>query len=158
MMTLMFSIVFIGIVIIVALFAAVAKKYAGKPKKAEKWERAEIMKQLLAQSEGENRSSAGAAPGSKSVGPKSPSAAYSDNSRKGTSRGRNSKRRNRKGNAQPASTAKPNQADGQIEEKIRQRAYELYQARGGANGNSTEDWLQAKQDVLGRKATAANKS
>jgi hypothetical protein len=77
---------------------------------------------------------------------------------KGTSRGRNSKRKNRKGSAPPSSSAKPNQTEPLIEEKIRQCAYELYQARGGASGDPTDDWLQAKQEVLSRKAKAGNGS
>jgi FtsZ-interacting cell division protein ZipA len=138
----MLIIVIIGIGIIVALFAILAKIWGSKTKKAEKWEKAEIMKQLLALSEGENGSSAISAPPA------------SDMSRKDTSHERNSKRRNSKASAQPASAAKPNHNEPQIEEKIRQRAYELYQARGGTNGNPTDDWLQAKQEVLTRKARA----
>jgi len=154
----MFTIVFIGITIIVALFAILAKKCAGKPKKAEKWERAEIMWQLLALSEGENRSSAMDAPIARSVRSESTSATCSDMSGKGTSRGRISKRKSRKGSGQPHGSAKPNHTEAQVEEKIRQRAYELYKARGGVNGNPTDDWQQAKQEVLAREARAGNRS
>ena len=32
-------------------------------------------------------------------------------------------------------------------DEIRQRAYEIYLARGGAPGNSTSDWLQAEREL-----------
>lgn len=34
-------------------------------------------------------------------------------------------------------------------EQIQQRAYELYQARGGAPGHDWDDWLQAEQQLCG---------
>ncbi len=45
----------------------------------------------------------------------------------------------------------------QLEERIRIRAYELYEARGREDGHDREDWLQAEGEILGRrqKATAA---
>jgi Protein of unknown function (DUF2934) len=48
----------------------------------------------------------------------------------------------------------PNQPDAKIEEKIRQRAYELYQQRGAGKGNPTDDWLQAKKEILSHKTKA----
>ena len=33
------------------------------------------------------------------------------------------------------------------EEEIRQRAYEIYLARGGAPGHEVEDWLQAEREL-----------
>jgi len=41
--------------------------------------------------------------------------------------------------------------DAEIEEQIRKRAYELYQERGGVDGNATDDWRQAKEEVLRSK-------
>jgi hypothetical protein len=42
------------------------------------------------------------------------------------------------------------------EDKIRFRAYELYQQRGGEEGHAAEDWLQAEEEIRqnrdGRKA------
>lgn len=32
-------------------------------------------------------------------------------------------------------------------EKIRQRAYELYEARGRENGHEVEDWIQAEAEI-----------
>jgi hypothetical protein len=33
------------------------------------------------------------------------------------------------------------------EEKVRRRAYELYEKRGRENGHDIDDWLQAKSEV-----------
>jgi hypothetical protein len=150
----MLSLIFIAVVTTLAVFTILAKTCAGKTKKAEKWEKGEIIKQLLALSERENSSSVVAAPPARSPC----SASNSATSRKGTSRGRNSKRRYPTASSQPPILPRPNQADAQIEEKIRQRAYELYQERGRGNGSPTDDWLQAKQEVLSRKARAGNGS
>jgi hypothetical protein len=38
-----------------------------------------------------------------------------------------------------------------IEGQIRQRAYELYQERGGTPGQENEDWLRAESEVLTRQ-------
>ncbi len=54
----MVSIVIIGVVIAVAMFAILAKSHGGGPKRAEKWEKAAIMKQLLALSDRESGVSA----------------------------------------------------------------------------------------------------
>ena len=34
-------------------------------------------------------------------------------------------------------------------ERIARRAYEIYQSRGGCDGRSLEDWLQAERDIDG---------
>ena len=88
----MIGIVFIGVMTALAVFAILAKTCAGGPKKAEKWEKGEIIKQLLALSDGENSSSAIASPPARSRSV-STSATRSDTLRKSTSRKRNSKRR-----------------------------------------------------------------
>jgi hypothetical protein len=43
------------------------------------------------------------------------------------------------------------------EEQIRQRAYELYEARGREDGHDREDWQQAEAEIAGirRKGVAA---
>jgi hypothetical protein len=41
-------------------------------------------------------------------------------------------------------------SDGTLEEQIRRRAYELYEARGRADGFDQEDWDRAKAEVLSR--------
>ena len=37
------------------------------------------------------------------------------------------------------------------EEKIRLRAYQLYEERGKIEGHALDDWLQAEAEVLGAK-------
>jgi hypothetical protein len=37
----------------------------------------------------------------------------------------------------------------EIEERIRTRAYFLYEDRGGEEGHALDDWLEAKAEVLG---------
>lgn len=154
----MLSLVFIAVVTTLAGFTILAKTCAGKTKKAEKWEKGEIIKQLLALSERENSSSVVAAPPAKGPRSASNSAICGDTSRKGKPRGRDSKRGYANASSQPPVLPRPNQADARIEETIRQRAYELYQKRGRVNGSPTDDWLQAKQVVLSRKARAGNGS
>lgn len=61
-------------------------------------------------------------------------------------------------NPNPPFPLRPNLTEAEIEEQIRQRAYELYQGRGGVDGNATDDWLQAKEEVLSHKAKAATTS
>jgi hypothetical protein len=51
---------------------------------------------------------------------------------------------------------RPNLADAEIEDQIRQRAYELCQERGGVDGNATDDWLRAKEEVLSSKGKGAS--
>ena len=45
----------------------------------------------------------------------------------------------------PASTA----TETKLEEQVRRRAYQLYEARGRKNGNDLEDWVQAEIDITG---------
>lgn len=37
-----------------------------------------------------------------------------------------------------------------IEEEIRHRAYELYEARGRGDGHDVEDWLRAEAEMASR--------
>jgi len=39
-----------------------------------------------------------------------------------------------------------------LEEQIRQRAYELYEERGGADGHDLYDWLRAEEEITQQKA------
>ena len=61
----------------------------------------------------------------------------------------------------PRSTSDPTPTDTglrtpDLEEKIRARAYELYERRGRDEGHHIDDWLQAEAELTGRsKATAA---
>lgn len=36
-----------------------------------------------------------------------------------------------------------------IEERIRRRAYELYEERGRVDGFALDDWLKAEREILG---------
>jgi len=38
------------------------------------------------------------------------------------------------------------------QDKIRERAYELYESRGREPGQDEQDWLRAEQEILIRKA------
>jgi hypothetical protein len=42
-----------------------------------------------------------------------------------------------------------------IEEQIRTRAYELYEARGREDGHGLEDWLEAEAEIKGTGVTTA---
>jgi hypothetical protein len=37
----------------------------------------------------------------------------------------------------------------EAEQRIRERAYEIYLSRGGEPGRELEDWLQAEREVVG---------
>ena len=55
------------------------------------------------------------------------------------------------------SQPKPDDLSQERLEKIRHRAYELYEARGREEGHDVEDWLQAEAEIEApevRKATA----
>jgi Protein of unknown function (DUF2934) len=143
---------FIGGGTALAVFAIWAKTYAGEAKKAEKWEKGEIIKQLLALSEQENRVSAIASPPARNLQLASTPATRDGTLRKGALR--HHKPKQRYSNGRPAPPVRPNQSNAKIEAEIRQRAYELYQERGGVEGNPTDDWLQAKKEVLSHKAKA----
>jgi len=39
----------------------------------------------------------------------------------------------------------------QLEDQIRERAYELYEARGREDGHDLEDWLRAEEQITERK-------
>jgi hypothetical protein len=42
-----------------------------------------------------------------------------------------------------------------IEERIRRRAYELYEARGREGGRDWEDWFSAESEITRKSAKAA---
>jgi Protein of unknown function (DUF2934) len=43
-----------------------------------------------------------------------------------------------------------------IDERIRQRAFELFQLRGCQNGHDFDDWMQAEAEVRGKPQKLAN--
>jgi hypothetical protein len=150
--------IFMGVVTALAVFAMLAKRCASEPKKAEKWEKGEIIRQLLELSEGENGISAIASPPARSLRFGSTSATQSDALPRCVYRGHNAERRYSSLSHTSPTPLRSNLTDAEIEEQIRQRAYELYQARGGVGGNATGDWQQAKEEVLSRKAKSATTS
>lgn len=56
----------------------------------------------------------------------------------------------------PATRATAPQSEA-IQEQIRRRAYQLYEARGREDGHDLDDWKQAEAEIagIGRKAIAA---
>jgi Protein of unknown function (DUF2934) len=40
-----------------------------------------------------------------------------------------------------------------VDEKIRRRAYDLYEQRGRRGGHEMDDWLQAEAEVTAKKST-----
>ena len=141
--------IFMGVVTALAAFGILAKTCACEPKRAEKWEKGEIIKQLLALSERENSISTIASPPARGLRLAPTSAATrNDTLRKGMYGE----------HPDPPIPLRPNPTDTEFEEQIRQRAYELYQGRGGVHGNATDDWLQAKEEVLSHTAKAGTTS
>ena len=47
----------------------------------------------------------------------------------------------------PASSDAPAMPDFDLEEQIRQRAYQLFEERGMVDGHDLDDWLQAEQEI-----------
>lgn len=43
----------------------------------------------------------------------------------------------------------------ELDERIRQRAYELYEQRGRLDGHDVDDWLQAETELSRKSKTAA---
>jgi len=142
----------------VAAVAILAKAYSGEPKRAEKWEKGEIIKQLVALSERENNTSRIASPPARRLPLVPTSATRSDTLRKCTYRKPNSKLSCSPMNPKSHIPLRPNLTDAEIEERIRQRAYELCQERGGVDGDQTDDWLRAKEEVLSSKGKGATTS
>jgi hypothetical protein len=143
---------FIGVVTALVVFAILAKACGG-PRKAEKWEKGEIIKQLLALSDAENSSSTKASPPAKSR-LASTLATASDTLRKARLAEPSSRRGYSPASSKPVNSLRPNRPNTEIEEKIRQRAFELYEERGRVDGNPTDDWLQAKREILSHKNRA----
>lgn len=56
--------------------------------------------------------------------------------------------------APQVSSVQATEAAPNIEEQIRQRAYELYLQRGGHGGSPEQDWLRAVEEIRGQQRTA----
>lgn len=144
----------IGVGTALTVFAILAKTYAGRPLKAEKLEKAEIIKQLLALSEQENRALAIVSRPAKNPRPAPPSVTHSDTLRKGTTQPHKPRRKNFHSSPTHSIPRRADRTDAKIEEEIRHRAYQLYRQRGGGEGSATDDWQQAEREVLSQKANA----
>jgi hypothetical protein len=48
-------------------------------------------------------------------------------------------------------TSPQNNSSADLEAKIRERAYQLYQERGNTPGFENEDWLKAEREILARQ-------
>ena len=141
--------IFTGVVTSLVVYALLATPREFNPKKAEKVETGEIIKQLLALAEHENTISANSSPPSRGLGLEP------------TSDTRNDTLQNCK--QSPVSSScpiplGPGVTNAEIQAQTCQRAYELYQGRDGVDGNAADDWRQAREEVLRRKAKAATTS
>jgi len=47
------------------------------------------------------------------------------------------------------------QRPSELQQQIRELAYQLYEERGRADGNAQQDWIQAEAIILGRKEKLA---
>lgn len=56
----------------------------------------------------------------------------------------------------PASVEVSQPLNGNLEEEIRRRAYELFLQRGGTPGGENDDWLIAEREILSRSAVAGH--
>jgi hypothetical protein len=59
---------------------------------------------------------------------------------------------NRKGSVENVAP-EGKKANGNLDEEIRRRAYELYQERGGEHGREHEDWFRAETEVRARSSS-----
>ena len=57
----------------------------------------------------------------------------------------------RKKNAAIDGSSNDSDRSAATDEQIRQRAYELYQERGGADGNEVDDWVRAEREIRERQ-------
>jgi hypothetical protein len=44
----------------------------------------------------------------------------------------------------------------ELEDQVRERAYELYEERGSQDGHDEEDWLRAKEEITIKKFRTAS--
>ena len=52
----------------------------------------------------------------------------------------------------------PDGRDEKLRERIQQRAYELYQARGATPGHALEDWTMAEADILRQESSTIRRA
>ena len=56
--------------------------------------------------------------------------------------------------ASPAKQNLSQESNAEVLEKIRLRAYELYEGRGREQGHEVEDWLKAESEVITKPVAA----
>jgi hypothetical protein len=56
----------------------------------------------------------------------------------------------------PPATVTDEPQDLELEDQIRERAYELYEARGREGGHELEDWYRAKEQITIKKFRTAS--
>ena len=49
----------------------------------------------------------------------------------------------------------PTESSSELQERIRRRAYQLYEERGREAGRDFDDWLQAESEITAKKASTA---
>jgi hypothetical protein len=57
-------------------------------------------------------------------------------------------------NSTAVETLQPVDFDQDVQEQIRMRAFELFEQRGKQEGYDLEDWLQAEEEITGRRTLA----
>ena len=142
-----------GIVIALGIVALITIAHRAKPKKAERSERGEILKQLLALSERE-----AVALTMPAAIARTPWLAFAHGGAIAAAPPARTQAHYSKRNPSPCPSKGPislRPKDTEVEEQIRRRAYELYQQRGQVPGKATDDWLQAKEEVLRAKSKVA---
>jgi DUF2934 family protein len=145
-----------AIVIALGIAALMTIAHHAKPKKAEPSERGEILKQLLALSEREPGT-----PTMPAAVARTPRLVLAHGGPIATAPPARTREQHSKRKPSPSASKAPislRTKDTEIEEQIRQRAYELYQQRGQVPGKATDDWLQATEEVLRAKSKVGQSS
>lgn len=130
--------------------------HIAKPKKAEPSERGEILKQLLALSEREAATSAVPA-----LVARTPRLAFAHGATIASAAPARTQEQYSQRKPSPPASKTPTSLrtkDTDVEEQIRRRAFELYQQRGEVPGRATDDWLQAKAEILRAKSKVGSKA
>ncbi len=53
----------------------------------------------------------------------------------------------------PQAVTRDQESPDSTEQLVRERAYELYEERGCEAGHELDDWLQAEEEILGKRTT-----
>lgn len=55
----------------------------------------------------------------------------------------------------PTTNDPPSESSSELQDRIRHRAYQLYEERGREDGRDFDDWLQAESEITVKKANTA---